>query len=345
MIIHPQRKDIVETVYASGKIIADSEYTLYALSAGTITKKLVKEGDSVKKEEVLFVISHDAQSSKLTAAQTALGEAQANLSQKSRILADLKLAVENAQTKLTNDSLQYIRLKNLWNENIGSKSNVDNAYAAYLTSQNLKKSSEEKYYSTLSDLNVSVQNARSQVSSAENELNNYLIRSQSKGTVYQTFKEAGETVKMNDPLALLGKTSGRTIKLAIDQQDIDKVKPGQEVLLKTDVTGNTIYHARIVRLYPTMNEADQTFRADAVFEDNTPPAYIHSSVEANIIIRTKTKVLVIPSSVFTAGDSLQIKQNGRKKTIAVKTGIHTLDEVEVVSGLDESTEVIVPSQK
>ena len=38
--IHPQKKNIVETVYASGKIIANNEYYLYALSNGTITKKM-----------------------------------------------------------------------------------------------------------------------------------------------------------------------------------------------------------------------------------------------------------------------------------------------------------------
>ena len=55
-IIHPQRKDIVETVYASGKIISNNEYNVYALSSGTVIKKLIKEGDSVTKNEILYVI-------------------------------------------------------------------------------------------------------------------------------------------------------------------------------------------------------------------------------------------------------------------------------------------------
>ncbi len=305
----------------------------------------MKEGDSINENQILFIIRHDAQTSKLTATQSNLELAQSNLSEKSRVLNDLKLAVENAQAKLTNDSLNYVRLKNLWNENIGTKSSVDNAYAAYIVSLNQKKSAEEKYYSTINELHVSLQNAKSQVTSAQNDLNNYFIRSENDGTVYQTFKEEGETVKMNDPLALLGKTSARIIKLAIDQQDVDRVKPGQEVLLKTDVTGNKIYHATIIRIYPAMNEADQTFRADAVFQENTKQSFIHSSVEANIIIQTKNNVLVLPSNVFISNDSLQIKQNGKIKTIAVKTGIHTLDVVEILSGVDESSQVIVPSQK
>ena len=55
-IIHLQRKDIAETVYASGKIISNNEYNVYALSSGTVIKKLIKEGDSVTKNEILYVI-------------------------------------------------------------------------------------------------------------------------------------------------------------------------------------------------------------------------------------------------------------------------------------------------
>src|SRR6478736_6776237 len=79
-IIHPQKKDIVETVYASGKIISNNEYNVYALSGGTVIKKQAKEGDTVTKDEVLYVIKNDASSTRLEAAQTNYKIAQANLS-------------------------------------------------------------------------------------------------------------------------------------------------------------------------------------------------------------------------------------------------------------------------
>jgi len=56
-VIFPERKDIIETVYASGKIISENEYKLASLSNGTIIKKLVKDGDTVQKGQLLHVIS------------------------------------------------------------------------------------------------------------------------------------------------------------------------------------------------------------------------------------------------------------------------------------------------
>ena len=108
-IIHPQKKDIVETVYASGKIISNNEYNVFALSNGTVIKKLVKEGDAVSKNQILYVIKNDAPSTRFVTAQTSYKIAQANLSSESRILNDLKLSMQSAQTKLSNDSSTYFR--------------------------------------------------------------------------------------------------------------------------------------------------------------------------------------------------------------------------------------------
>ena len=344
-IVHPQRKNIIETVYASGKIMADSEYTVFALNPGTVIKKLVKEGDRVKKGQVLYIINNTAPAAKLDAANIAYQNARQNLSANSRILSDLKLSMQNADIKFTNDSLQYMRLKTLWAQNIGTKSALDNAEVQYRTSLNEKRSTREKYYSTVNDLNVSLKNAESQLAGAQNDLSNYIIRAESQGTVYQMMKEKGEAVKANDQLVLLGKSSERIIRLSVDQQDIDRVSVGQEVLLKTDATGDHIFKAKLIRIYPTMNEADQTFRVDAVFTGGDSQPYIHTSVEANIIIQHKDNALVIPNRALIGSDSVKVKRDGKTKNVVIKPGIHTLDETEVLNGLDEQSEVIVPSAK
>ncbi len=343
--IKPQRKNITEAVYASGKIISENEYYVFALSNGTVKEKKVKEGDVVSKDQVLYVINNEASSARMNAARSAFENAQSNASERSGILNDLELAIENAQAKFSNDSLNYSRMKKLLRENAASQSMVDNAFTLYTISLNQKRSAEEKYRSAQKDLNVALQNTKGQLATAQNDLGNYFIRANAAGTVFQTLKEAGEAVHAGEVVALLGETNSRIIKLAIDQQDISKMKTGQEVLLRTDVSGGTIYKAEISRIYPVMNEIDQTFRADAVFKDSAQQPFIHSSVEANIVIQQKQNAWIIPRKALLAGDSIHVKQNGELKTIAVKIGIRTLDDVEVLNGLDEATEVILPTQK
>jgi multidrug resistance efflux pump len=325
--------------------MADSEYTAYALNSGTVVNKLVKEGDKVRRGQILYVINSLAPAAKLSAANTAYDNARENMSSGSRILTDAKISMQSADIKFKNDSQQYFRLKALWEQNVGTKTALDNAETQYRTSMNTKRSAKEKYFSTINELNVALKNAESMVVTAKTDLDNYIIRAESDGSVYQMMKEKGEAVKNNEQVALLGKSTDRLIRLSVDQQDIDRVKVGQQVLLKTDATGDKIYKAKVVRIYPTMNEADQTFRADAVFTEDHSKSYIHTSVEANIIIRQKQQVLVIQSRLLLSGDSVRIKQDGKIQTIPIKTGVHTLSEVEVLNGLNEQSELIVPNAK
>ncbi|MEP7169987.1 MAG: HlyD family efflux transporter periplasmic adaptor subunit [Bacteroidota bacterium] len=346
--IHPIKKDIIETVYASGKIISENEYSIYALSNGTVNQKLVKEGDTVSKDKILYIIRNDASTARLEATRASYENAKANASPQSRILNDLKFSLQNSQVKFSNDSLQYFRMKNLLEQNATSKVNVDNAFTNYTVSLNQKKSAEEKFYSAMNDLKVALENSKSQLAVAQSELDNYYVKSNASGMVFQTLKEPGEAVRAGEIVALLGDATERIIKLSVDQQDIYKIKNGQEVLLKTDITGNAIYHATVSRIYPVMNEMDQTFRVDVVFKDSMQfgsGGFIHSSVEANIIIQQKNNALVIPHNAIVADDSVKVNADRKTKTIAVKTGIRTLDDVEIISGLDETSEIIIPSQK
>src|SRR6185295_14606064 len=97
--VNPLRKDIIETVYASGKIIPANEYHVFALSNGTVKEKLVKEGDSVKAGSLLYKINSDASAGRLDAARSMLQNSEANLSPDSRVLNDIKFSMESADVK------------------------------------------------------------------------------------------------------------------------------------------------------------------------------------------------------------------------------------------------------
>lgn len=342
--VNPQRKNIIETVYASGSIIPHNEYTSFALANGTVIEKRVSDGDSIVKGGIIYVILNEAQSARLAAAEQAYSTSISNLSDESPILAELRLAVQSATTKFRTDSLQYIRQRTLFDSGIITRSQFDDMTTAYTITQNQKRSAEERYASMQRELRLVSSNTRSQLAAAKSDLDNYFIRAQESGIVYQLLKDVGEAVRAGEQVALLGDARDRVIKLAVDQQDIERIRLGQQVLLRTDLTGNNIYEARVTKLYPVMNPADQTFRVDAEFVNAPPTQFIYSSVEANIVIQKKERALVIPRAILLPGDSV-IVRNGGRKTVAVKTGIVTLDDAEIISGIDENTEVVNPAKR
>ncbi len=345
-VVNPRKvSSIVESVYASGTIIPKNEHAMFSLVNGIVLKKYVKDGDVVKKGQILYEISSDAPSARMNSMRAAYEKSAVDAGNNSSILNDLHSALENAQSKFSLDSALYFKYKKLILADAVSQLQLDQAQVQYGISANAVKSAKEKYNSAKRDLKVSLSSAQSQLASAENDLNNFIIRSDIDGVIFKAYKEVGETVRMNENLVLLGDEKARIIKMQVDQMDIEKVKIGQKVLFKTDVSGNKISEAIISRIYPLMNESDQTFRIDAQFPDSLSMQYVHITVESNIMIQEKKNTMVIPRKLLMKGDSVNINENGNATIIAVKTGILTLDDAEIISGLDENAELIVPTEK
>ncbi len=339
--VYLQRKDIIETVYASGKIIPFNEYSCYAQGNGTIIRKFVKDGETVRKGQLLYMIRNDGVTARYQAALDNYRNTAVNVSPGSPLLRDLELSLQSADLRLKNDSLNYFRWKALWDQGIGTRSNLDNAFTNYQVSANLRKSASEKYQSAVNDLQVSKSAARGQAETVRKELNDYSITAERDGVVWQTLKESGEGVRANEVVALLGDSGRPLIRLAVDQEDVGRIQNGQRVLVKADLTGDSVYDAIVSRIYPTMNEQDQTFKVEAVFKDQVPPAFIHSSVEANIIVAERAGARVLQREAMAGADSIWVLEGSKEKKVAVRTGLSTLEYIEIISGISEKTTIIV----
>jgi HlyD family secretion protein len=339
--IHPIQKDITETVYASGKIVPDNEHWVSSQTTGRIARKAIEDGDTVRKGQLLYVISDEGAKEKLEAAEANLRLLSYNLSENSPVLQDQRLALHIADLKQRNDSANYVRWKSLWEREIGTMSNLENAHSKYLVSQSEKRIIEQKYNFTLNELQTSLITARSQLATARKELADDFVCSDQDGIVYSALKEEGENVSSNERLVLIGNAGDRVIRLSVDQQDISRIKIGQRILLQVDARGSEVLEATVVFISPVMNEADQAFRVDAKFNEAVDHPFIYTSVEANIIVKTKTGAMLIPRIALQGADSVWVKENGQAKKVAVKTGITTLDYVEVVGGINEKTELLL----
>jgi HlyD family secretion protein len=165
------------------------------------------------------------------------------------------------------------------------------------------------------------------------------------GVVYDTYKDLGEAVRRNEMVALIGEKGSKILELSVDQSDIGKIKLGQEVVVKMDVTGSKVFHAKVAKIYPTMNQNDQSFKVEAEFSEDYDIGFVHASIEANIIIAKKDNALLIPKNVLQANDEVEVKSTGMNKKVKIKRGIENLEFVEVAEGLTEADEVVVPAPK
>ena len=342
--IHPVRKSIVEAVYASGFVAARNQYKVYALTDGNIVSKFHVAGDLVKTGDPLYLVQSQGPTAKLSANSSAYALAMKNAKDNSPILQDLQLKINSAQTVLDNDQKTYDRYKNMYEANAISKSQFDQVATNLDVSKNNLKSAKEAYARTQDQLSVDAKNAEAQMASSGQDLSNYVLKSLVDGQVYETYKELGEAVRRNDAVALVGEKGAKYLQLAVDQQDIGKVKVGQIVEVKMDIASDKMYKAKVTKIYPNMNSNDQSFRVDADFIEDPGLQFINASVEANIILQTKEDALVLPRQVVKAGDEVEVKSGTGKKSVKVSRGLANMEEVEIVSGISEKDEVILPKE-
>lgn len=338
----PQRQALVEAVYASGSIQPKNQYQVYSAREGLLAEKMVEEGDTIRRGQILFMIDGQEQDFLQRNSRDVYDMAQYNYKRNSPILQELAISVENARVKMYNDSINYLRYKNLIANRATSQADYDRASLNYETSKNEYQLQKQKYLKTQDQLSLDLKNAQSQYQVNTTRNSDYSIESKMDGLVYEVYKEIGETVRRNDPIALLGSPKHLYLQLSVDELDINRVKKGQKVLVKIDLFPDKIFEAQVDKIYRMMDSQDQSFRVDAEFTKPFENNYVGLNVEANIIIRRKKDALVISKTLLVHKDSVKIRKKGKVQTIPVKTGIETLDQVEVISGLDTSDVLVQP---
>ena len=338
--ITPQRARLVESVYSSAIIQPDSLYMAYATVMGILERNLVEEGDSVKVGTPIVQLINIAPALSMENAKLALQQARDDYSGSSTLLNSLEKEIRAARLALFNDSINYVRQQKLWEQKIGSKVEFENRKLAYELSTNNLQLLQNEYDRTKNLLSIQVRQALNTYKSSQFSSGEFTVNSKINGLVYTLFKNPGEIVNTVEPLALIGSANEFIIELLVDEMDIVKVAVGQKTLITLDAYGSQVFEATIKKIYPAKDERTQTFKIEAVFSNNPPKLFPGLAGEANIVIAEKQDALLIPRD-YLMDDNRVLTEDG---PVTVVTGLQDLNNIEIISGIDENETIYKPEQ-
>jgi HlyD family secretion protein len=336
--LQPVQKNLMEAVYASGFVVSEQEYQVFSLADGIIAEIRAKEGTRVKKGDVLFGIESTQQAARYAMAKEAYQQARQNAGP---VLRELEAAFASAQTKMQFDSVNFMRFQNLLKSGATTRLEYDKAEIQYKGSRNDFIAIKNRLTKTRNEVELAISNAYNQLKIAEEESGHYLIRSEIDGMVFKVMKEKGELVRRSEAIAVVGRPNRYLLKLTIDELDVQRVKEGQDVMVKIDAYPNQFFNGKVSKVYPLVDTRQQSLRIDAQLLDTLPGLFSGLAVEANIIIRQKKDALVIPRLALLPGDSVWVETEGKEKKIKVVRGIETLDEVEIQEGLTPNSNIVL----
>lgn len=338
---HPSLKDVTQAVYASGKIFPLNDYKVYSKLPGYIEKIHIHVGDSIKVGQVLMTIRSEVSVLNVNTAKNLLDLAQKNANESSTYITALKQDVASAKSRFELDSVNYFRYSNLMKDNAISKVQLDQSQMQFeVSKQNYLKASNS--FSNAKDkIRVELENARIQYQAQVSNKNDYTLTSAVNGKVYDIIPKEGELVNTQSVLMEIGDDTNFNVELSVDETDVSLVQKNQDIVYEMDSYKDVVFKGKVVETYPRINQSNKTSKVIASIEiDKKTIIYSGMSIEANIIITEKKNVLVIPREFLVEGN--KVKKVGSSELTIIKKGAQDMEFVEILDGLNESDEIVIP---
>ena len=339
--LSPERRDITESVYASGIIKASGQYEIFSPYSGILISNLVKAGDTITPETGLFLIDNTISALNSENARISAELLRDKTGPQSNTLGELEKRLSLAREKMLNDSLLLARQQMLWQQQVGSKIDLEKRELNFKSSKTEYESIMLQYRQTKLELEKAYKQALNSLKISEKQKNDFIVRSRLSGTIYNILKEPGEWIGSQTPLGVAGETGKFEIEMQVDEFDIVKIKTGQKVFVSMDSYKGKSFEGVVRNIEPYMNSRTRTFRVFAEFTRAPETLYPNLSVEANILIAKKKNALTIPASCLISDDRVITSGND---TVSVKVGIRNLQWAEILSGIDQNTSIIMPQR-
>jgi HlyD family secretion protein len=347
-----EKRTIVETITANGKIQPEKEVKISPDVSGEIVELTIKEGDHVEKGQLLLRIKPDNYISQRDRSLAEISSAQARRSQ--------------AEAQFLQADLSFKRSKQLYEQQTISQSEYEQAQATYAVAK-----------STVDAAKFAITSAEAALKDANENLTKTSIYAPMTGTVSMLLVELGERVAGTNLMA--GTELMRVADLArmeaqvqVNENDVPRVKLGDTAFIEVDAYLDQIFKGVVTEI---ANSAKTTgVSADQVTNFDVKILLLPSSYQklvdagdknpfrpgmsATVDIRTQSRsdIVTVPiQSVTTRTDTAKIAGTPSEKDIRtivfvsdgkyalakdVKTGIQDNSYIEILSGVSENEKVV-----
>ena len=236
-----EQSTIIETVAATGKIQPEIEVKLSSEVSGEIINLPIKEGQDVKKGDLLVKINPDLVQAALSQSQAALQNSRAGLSQ--------------AEASLNQAQLTFNRNKPLFEKGVISKSDYERAQSDLEIAQANQQSA---YYN--------VQSVAAQLKQASDNLGRTSIFAPRDGTVSMLNVELGERVVGTAQMAgteivRVANLKNMEVEVDVNENDIVKIQVGDSTIVEVDAYLKKKFKGIVTEI---ANSAEATLTADQV---------------------------------------------------------------------------------
>ena len=241
---------------------------------------------------------------------------------KGQILAEMdRLQLDQLALQIQNDDAEYERIKSLYEEGGLSRSDFEAAELGYKVRKSNYQNVEE----------------------------NTILRSPVTGYVTARNFDVGDMFAMSAPLFTVQQVVPVKLLVGISESEYTKVKKGDTVTLTVDAIPGRTFRGKIDRLYPVIDAATHTFKAEVVVDNQN--RVLRPGMYARVTVNFGSRSsVVVPDQALVKQEGTGtrfiyvLQEDGTVKYLPVKTGRHMGTEYEITEGLQDGWKVVVKGQ-
>jgi HlyD family secretion protein len=327
-----QRQDLTTVVSASGEIKPKTYVNIGANAFGKITHLYVKEGDHVKKGQLLAQLENVQSSADVNANQASVQAAQTDAIAAEAGLKTAQADMVRAQADYDRNKLDWERAQSLFKDGLISKSDFDSRKNAWATADaGLTQAS-----SRVAQAKAQKDSAERHITQADATLTHYtdLLHKTTypapfDGVVTNLPVREGETVVIGiqnaqgSTLLTIADMSVITAEVKVDETDIVNVRLGQPADVTIDAIPKKIFHGVVTEIgnnaivrssglstsqQTTASEEAKDFKVVVTLKDAPEDLRPGLSTTAKITTATRNNALSIPIQSLTLRSKDQIEQ-------------------------------------
>lgn len=251
-----QRRTIVETVNASGKVYPEVEVKITPDISGEITELDVHEGDSVKKGQTLARIYADIYSSQRDEAAARVMQSQATVANSEAGLKALKAQLDQAKA-------DYDRNKDLYDQKVISKAEFEQYETQYRTAQSQYNAAEQNIRS----LKAATKSTETSLVAANKNLSRTTLTSPMDGVISSLSVKEGERVAGNSftlgtEMMRVADMSTMEVRVDVGENDIVKVRIGDSADIEIDAYNNRKFKGVVTQIASSTKTTTNTSSGD-----------------------------------------------------------------------------------
>jgi HlyD family secretion protein len=309
----PFMSSVEEKTVVTGKVIPEDEVEIKPQISGIIQELFVEEGDKVKEGDLLAKV-------KVVPNEGSLNSAKGRV-------ASLKIIVDNAK-------IEYNRNKSLFEKDIISKQDFQNASLSY------KRSNQD-----LTNANTDLQVIRLGSAGGSSTANTN-IRATVAGTILEIPVKAGDqvvesnTFNAGTTIATIADLTKMIFEGKIDESEVDKLKIDMLLIVNLGAIQDKNFDAKLKFIAPKGNEEQGAvkFKIEGdIFLDNSVSVRAGYSANASLILQRKDNVMVVSEAL------LQFDKTTEKTYVEIEKGDQSFERVDIETGISDGINIEIIS--